>query len=75
VDGSYVTTISTYAAKAQPRMLVWHKHWATPTSHTIKLVNVGTSGHPRLDVVEIPQLYPCRDDVVCLTPERAGARV
>jgi hypothetical protein len=50
VDGSYVSTVSTYRSSGQSRIVVFSKAWSASGAHTIKLVVVGTSGHPRFDI-------------------------
>jgi hypothetical protein len=50
VDGSYATTIDTYAADWSARQVVWSRTWAGSGSHTVKLVVVGTAGRPRVDL-------------------------
>ena len=41
--------MSTYAASAKHRVIVWQKSLSVGT-HTLKLTNAGTSGRPRIDV-------------------------
>jgi subtilisin family serine protease len=50
VDGVYVKTVSTYSSSAQSRRVVFSQTWATSGAHKVKLVVVGTSGHPRVDI-------------------------
>ena len=50
VDGVYVKTISLYSTSAQSRRVVFTQAWATSGAHKVKLVVVGTSGHPRVDL-------------------------
>jgi len=47
VNGTLKTTVSTFSATIVHRAVVWN---GTPRSATIKLVNVGTAGHPRVDL-------------------------
>ena len=49
-NGGYVTTLNLYRSSMQYRSVVWQKSWATNWTRTIKLVVVGTAGHPRVDV-------------------------
>jgi hypothetical protein len=49
VDGATATAVSTYAATATHRVIVWQKALGVGT-HTIKLTNAGTSGRSRVDV-------------------------
>jgi subtilisin family serine protease len=50
VDGAYAGVFSTYRSSGQSRMVVFAKHWTTSASHTVKVVVVGTAGHPRFDL-------------------------
>jgi subtilisin family serine protease len=50
VDGVYAGTVSAYRGSGQSRILLLAKNWASSGSHTIKLVLVGTAGHPRFDI-------------------------
>jgi hypothetical protein len=50
VDGAYLGAVSTYRSSGQSRMLVFAKHWTTSATRTIKVVVVGTAGHPRFDL-------------------------
>jgi len=47
VNGKLKATVSTFSATIVHRAVVWN---GTPRSATIKLVNVGTTGHPRVDL-------------------------
>ncbi len=50
VDGAYVGQFSEGSSTNQSRVLAFTTGWATPGSHTIKVVNVGPSTRPNLDV-------------------------
>jgi hypothetical protein len=50
LDGVYVGTSSDYATSTLYRRLVYSKAWTSSATHTIKLVCLGTSGHPRIDL-------------------------
>lgn len=50
IDGVYKTTIDTYSSTAKYRQVVYTYNWSTSGTHTIKIVNVGTSGRSRLDI-------------------------
>lgn len=51
VDGVYATTVNLYSATGFTfRSVVWQKRWSASGSHTIKVVVVGTYGHPRIDL-------------------------
>jgi alpha-tubulin suppressor-like RCC1 family protein len=50
VNGAYVATVNLYATTAKYRVLAWQKTWSTSGTRTVKLVVVGTSGRPRVDL-------------------------
>jgi len=50
VDGAYVTTVNLHAATTSYRRLVWTRSWSSVGPHTVRIVVVGTSGHPRVDI-------------------------
>jgi Divergent InlB B-repeat domain len=50
IDGVLKATVSDYSATTQDAVIVWHTSFAAVGKHTLKIVNVGTSGHPRIDV-------------------------
>jgi hypothetical protein len=50
IDGVLQTTFNCYAASSTFRYVAFAKTWATSGTHTIKLVVVGTAGHPRVDL-------------------------
>jgi beta-N-acetylhexosaminidase len=50
VDGHLARRIDLHAATAQARSIVFTKQWPGNGTHTIEIVNVGTAGHPRVDV-------------------------
>ena len=50
VDGVYAGSVSLHASTTSYRKVVWSRSWATAGAHTVTLVVVGTSGHPRVDV-------------------------
>jgi hypothetical protein len=49
VDGSLRATVSTYAKTAAYRKIVYAMSWSAWNEHLIRLVVVGTPGHPRVD--------------------------
>jgi hypothetical protein len=55
VDGILEATVDTHADATAYRQIVFSKAWASYASHTIKLVVVGTAGHPTgvLDAFEV----------------------
>ena len=50
VDGTYRTTINLHATTYHARQIVYAIHWSDVGSHTLRIVNLGTAGHPRVDV-------------------------
>src|SRR2546423_12004061 len=50
VDGIYRGTVSLYSSTFHARRVIFTKAWGTVGTHTIKLVPVGTAGHPRVDI-------------------------
>jgi spore germination protein YaaH len=57
LDGTYVTTISTQASALSLRRVVFSKTWSTAGTHTLRLVVVGTAGHPRFDLDALEVLW------------------
>ena len=49
VDGVQVDTVDTYSARWRPRVVVWD-HEMTAGTHTVRLVNLATSGRPHLQL-------------------------
>jgi spore germination protein YaaH len=50
LDGTYVTTLDLGGPATSYRQIAWAKRFSTVGSHTLRLVVVGTSGRPRIDV-------------------------
>jgi hypothetical protein len=50
IDGVAVKTVNLYRTSKKARVPVYTFSQATPVSHTIRIVNLGTSGHPRVNV-------------------------
>jgi hypothetical protein len=50
IDGVFVTTVDTFAASTTYRRVIWSRTFSSYSSHTIKLVVVGTAGRPRFDL-------------------------
>jgi hypothetical protein len=50
VDGHYRGTVSLSASGYVARQVVFSMNWSTNATHTVKIVALGTSGHPRVDV-------------------------
>jgi hypothetical protein len=49
LDGKYVRTLSLHASTSASRVQVWAYRWQKAGTHTLKIVVVGTAGHPRFD--------------------------
>ena len=50
VDGAYVQTINLYRSSPQSKIVVFNKSWPTTGVHSVKVVAVGTAGHPGVDI-------------------------
>jgi beta-N-acetylhexosaminidase len=57
VDGVYRTTVDLYSASYYAEQIMYAIHWAGNGSHTIRIVNQGTSGHSRVDVDAFVRLH------------------
>ncbi len=50
VDGTYRATISLASTTFRTRQVVYATSWSTSGIHTLRIVNLGTAGHARVDV-------------------------
>jgi hypothetical protein len=50
INGVRVATVDLYRSSSQYRVLAWQRTWSTSGTRTIKVVVVGTSGRPRVDL-------------------------
>jgi hypothetical protein len=50
VDGALAATIDLYRSTTRARTVVFSKSWTTIATHTVRVVVVGTSGRPRVDI-------------------------
>jgi len=57
VDGVYQRTVSLYSSTVALRRVAYVFTWAVQGTHTIRIVAVGTAGHPRVDVDGFVRLY------------------
>ena len=57
INGSLVSTVSLYSATPVARKLVFGRTFSTTATRTIRIVVVGTPGHPR---VIVDQIYVMR---------------
>jgi hypothetical protein len=56
VDGVYVRTVDFHRTTTRSRVVVFQRSWAASGSHTIKVVVVGTAGHPKVEIDAFPVL-------------------
>ena len=50
VKGKLVSTVDLRSSSTKYRVVVWQKTWTTSATRNVKLVVVGTSGRPRVDL-------------------------
>ena len=50
VNGTYLTTVDLYAPTTQYRVLIWQHAWSTSATRTVRLVVIGTTTRPRIDL-------------------------
>jgi hypothetical protein len=50
VDGHLARRINLHATTHRARSIAFARRWADNGMHTIEIVNLGTAGHPRVDV-------------------------
>jgi hypothetical protein len=50
VNGAYTATIDLASSTTKYRVVVWQKTWSTVGTRTVKIVNLATSGRPRIDL-------------------------
>ncbi|HEY7589492.1 MAG TPA: fibronectin type III domain-containing protein [Candidatus Limnocylindrales bacterium] len=50
VDGVWLATVNLYRSSTLPRVIAYSIQWPSTGTHTIKILLLGTSGHPRVDV-------------------------
>ena len=58
VDGVYAATVNLWASSGHSRSIVFARNWSTSGAHTIRIVVVGTAGHPRVDIDAFVRLTP-----------------
>ncbi len=49
-DGKLATTVDTYAKANTNRVVMWDRELTGTGNHTVKVVNLATSGRPRIDI-------------------------
>jgi beta-N-acetylhexosaminidase len=57
IDGVYQATVSLYASTTSLRRIVFAWSASKQATHTIRVVVLGTAGHPRVDVDAFARLY------------------
>lgn len=57
LDGIAVKTVNLYGSTLNRRLVVWKRGWSTQAKHNVKIVVVGTTGHPRVDLDAILTLH------------------
>ena len=50
IDGTSVGTVSAYRSSSQSKVVLFARSWSSSGSHKVKLLVLGTSGHPRFDI-------------------------
>jgi len=50
VDGVFVRTVDFHRSTSQSKVVVFNTSWSANGSHSVKVVIVGTAGHPRVDI-------------------------
>lgn len=58
VDGALQATVDLHSKTTIPRQMVFTKTWTSSGRHTVRIVALGTSGHPRVDVDALVVLAP-----------------
>jgi hypothetical protein len=58
VDGVYKATVNLHSATYHARQIVYATHWSQSGSHSLRIVNLGTAGHSRVDVDAFVRLGP-----------------
>jgi beta-N-acetylhexosaminidase len=57
IDGVYKKTVSLHSSTTALRRIAYAINWRSQGRHTIKVVVVGSAGHPRIDVDAFVRLY------------------
>jgi lysozyme len=57
IDGVYKGTVDLYAATYSPKAVVFAASWGSNGSHTVGILCLGTTGHPRVDVDAFVRLF------------------
>jgi Glycosyl hydrolase family 3 N terminal domain len=57
IDGTYTATVNLHASTTTLRRVVYAFNWTGQGIHTIRIVALGTAGHPRVDLDAFVRLY------------------
>ena len=57
IDGAYAATVSLYSPTTILRRIVYAFNWTSQGAHAIRIVALGTAGHPRVDLDAFVRLY------------------
>jgi beta-N-acetylhexosaminidase len=57
VDGVYKETVDLYSSVYRSKQVVYAASWTASGVHTLRIVNLATSGRPRIDVDAFVRLY------------------
>jgi hypothetical protein len=57
VDGQLIRTVDLHDSTFKDRRIVFAKSWPVQGRHTIRIVTLGTAGHPRVDVDAFVTLF------------------
>jgi beta-N-acetylhexosaminidase len=57
LDGVYHATVSLYSASYSAKQIVYAASWTWNGTHTLRIVNLATALHPRIDVDAFVRLY------------------
>jgi len=57
LDGAYSATVNLHSAYYYAKQIVYAANWGGNGTHTIKIVNLASPGHPRIDVDAFVRLF------------------
>jgi beta-N-acetylhexosaminidase len=58
VDGTFAGKVNLHSLTRQDRQVVFARSWGESGAHRIRIVNLGTDAHPRIDVDAFVTLFP-----------------
>jgi hypothetical protein len=50
IDGTWITDVNLYSSSTTYRKVVYTYYWSTSGPHTFRIVDLGTTGHSRIDL-------------------------